>query len=126
MRRLIDDALDLDSEPRTDVHYLIICRDITDSAERRQAHLPAHQRYVDDNADLIVLSGPLTDEHGQVRLGQLFVLDVPSAAEANAFVAADPFTRAGVFSAVDIDRLLVRIEHGSRSSATRAGGLESS
>lgn len=108
------------------MHYLVICRDITDSTERRQAHLPAHQRYVDDNADLIVLSGPLTDEDGRVRLGQLFVLEAPSAAEAKAFIAADPFTRAGVFSAIDIDRLLVRIERGSRVPATRTSELESS
>lgn len=100
------------------MHYLVICRDGTDSADRRRAHLRAHRGYVDDNADLIVLSGPLTDEDGHVRVGQLFVLDVASAAEAKAFVAADPFTRAGVFSSIDIDRLLLRIEHGSRVSGT--------
>ncbi|MFC6886551.1 MULTISPECIES: YciI family protein [Actinomadura] len=93
--------------PRTGaLHFAVRCRDVAGSGPLREASLDAHRRYVDARADMIALSGPLVAEDGATRCGQLFVLAVASREAAEAFVADDPFTRAGVFAAVEIDALL--------------------
>ncbi|GAA1933677.1 YciI family protein [Nocardioides marmoribigeumensis] len=98
--------------------FLVTCRDVADSAGLRAEHLPAHRRYVDERAEQILLSGPLTDDDGVRRVGQLFVLDVPDPPAASAFIRQDPFTRAGVFSDITIDRLELRFDGGRRLPRT--------
>ncbi|TDD20887.1 YciI family protein [Actinomadura sp. KC06] len=97
------------------VHYVVLCRDVPDSAVLRRSVLDEHRRYVDERADLIKLSGPLLGPDGTTRRGQLFVLDVPDRQSAEAFISADPFTRAGVFATVDIDPLLPIFGNGRRT-----------
>ncbi|WP_165964232.1 YciI family protein [Actinomadura sp. KC216] len=97
------------------VHYVVLCRDVPGSASLRRAVLAEHRRYVDERAGLIRFSGPLLDADGETRRGQLFVLDVPDREAAEAFIAADPFTRAGVFATVEIDPLLPVFGDGRRT-----------
>ena len=94
--------------------FLITCRDAPDSSELRAQHLPEHRRYVDERADRILLSGPLTDDAGERRVGQVFVLDAPDHPTAAGFIQDDPFTVAGVFAYIRIDRLEMRFEGGRR------------
>ncbi|MEU9845395.1 YciI family protein [Actinomadura sp. NPDC048032] len=94
---------------------MVLCRDVTGSGELRRSVLAEHRRYVDERAELITLSGPLLAADGTTRRGQLFVLDVPDERAARAFVAADPFTRAGVFATVEIDRMLPIFGGGRRT-----------
>ncbi|MFI0409388.1 YciI family protein [Actinomadura sp. 3N508] len=101
--------------PASSPHYVVLCRDVPDSASLRRAVLAEHRRYVDERADLIKLSGPLLDEDRVTRRGQLFVLEVPDREAAEAFIAADPFTRAGVFATVEIDPLLPIFGDGRRT-----------
>lgn len=95
------------------MHFAVYCRDVAGSGQARSRSIAEHRRYVDDRADMIVLSGPLVSGDG-VRRGQLFVLDAPDRAAAEEFVAGDPFTRAGVFASVEIERLLLRFSGGER------------
>jgi uncharacterized protein YciI len=99
---------------------IVVCRDGGASPEVRKATLLAHREYVDANAGLLVLSGPLLGPDGQSRTGQLFVLDVPDLAAAHRFVAADPFTQAGIFDEVSVDGFMPVFRDGSRLQPTQA------
>jgi uncharacterized protein YciI len=99
---------------------MVVCRDAIVSPEARKGALAAHRDYVDANAGLLVLSGPLLGADGQSRTGQLFVLDVPDLAAAHRFVAADPFTQAGVFDEVTVDGFLLVFRDGSRLQPPQA------
>ncbi|MBO2455737.1 hypothetical protein J4573_52285 [Actinomadura barringtoniae] len=94
--------------------HMVLCRDVPDSGPLRKAVLAEHRRYVDERAELIRFSGPLVADDGVTRCGQLFVLEVAARQDAEEFVAADPFTRAGVFATVEIDAVLPVFSEGAR------------
>lgn len=73
----------------------------------RLENYAAHRAFVETDADYgitIVLSGPLQTDDGEVMTGSLFLIEAPSRAAVDAFVAADPFTKAGVWGEVTITR----------------------
>jgi uncharacterized protein YciI len=65
-------------------------------ADYREAHL-AHVR----GSGKTRIAGPLTDAAGEV-CGSLLIVEAGDLAEAEAFSAADPYRRAGVWSSVEI------------------------
>lgn len=81
--------------------YAIICTDKDGAFETRKANREAHLAYL--NASPIVLAGPFQDE-AEAMTGSLIVLDVASRAEAEAWAAADPYAKAGLFDKVRIER----------------------
>ncbi|MBX3569898.1 MAG: hypothetical protein KF914_17675 [Rhizobiaceae bacterium] len=67
-----------------------------------RAVMDAHWRYELENRHLILAGGSLRDDDGATRTGSLLVLDVATRAEAEAFFAADPATRAGMRGRTEI------------------------
>lgn len=61
-----------------------------------RAVMDAHWQYELENRHLILAGGSLRDDDGVTRTGSLLVLDLPTRADAEAFFAADPATRAGM------------------------------
>ncbi len=96
-------------------HYVVQCRDRADSAALRTATLAAHRAYVDTWESSITLSGPLITEGGEVRIGQFYVLHIESRSAAEEFIANDPFTKAGLFTSVEVTRIQLRFLGGRRS-----------
>lgn len=70
-------------------------RDKPESFELRAATRPAHLEYLAGFE--IEAGGPLLDDEGRM-CGSLLILDLPDRAAADAFVADDPYTRAGLFA----------------------------
>lgn len=98
--------------------FLITCRDVPNSAPLRASWLPAHRLHVNEHAEQLLLSGPLTEDDGQRRIGQVFVLDVVDRTAAQQFIDGDPFTRAGMFADIHVDRIELRFEQGRRLGTT--------
>jgi len=73
-------------------------------AALRAATGEAHRGYVRRNAHRMLLGGPLLAEDGTTMIGSLIVLECPDRAEAEAFVEAEPYRRAGLFESVLIRR----------------------
>ena len=96
------------------MRFVVICRDVADSAPRRDSSLDDHRRYVDQRSQSLVASGPLVADDSDRRIGQFFLLDVEDRAAAESFVAEDPFTLAGVFERVEVSRLLPKFDSGRR------------
>ncbi len=77
------------------------------SLQTRLDHYAAHRAFVEDQEEqgiAVVLSGPLQCDNGEVMTGSLLVLEACDRAAIEAFVAQDPFTRAGVWGQVTITR----------------------
>jgi len=75
------------------------------SAAIRQAKTPDHIAYFDRRKRAIVLAGGLLTDNASQRIGSVTILNVKNRAAAEAFVAAEPFFKAGLYRAVKISRM---------------------
>lgn len=64
--------------------------------------MDAHWQYELANRHIILAAGSLRDDDGVTKKGSLLVLDVATRAEAEAFFANDPATKAGLRGATSI------------------------
>jgi uncharacterized protein len=76
--------------------FVLINTDRPASLDLRMSTRPAHLAWLTGEAGKILTGGALLDAAGQ-PIGSLLVLDVADRAEAEAFAAADPYTKAGLF-----------------------------
>lgn len=77
--------------------FAFMLSDSPGSAALRPAHIEAHKAYLAAAADRIAFAGPLLAEDGGPA-GSLLVIAFDSRAAAEAWLAAEPFTRAGVYA----------------------------
>ena len=66
----------------------------------RKANRGAHVAYL-KSSDAVVQAGPFLDVAGEM-CGSLIVLDLPDIAAAEAWVANDPYGKAGLFQSVKL------------------------
>jgi uncharacterized protein YciI len=82
--------------------YALICFDRPDSAALRDTHRAAHMDFLKENSERIVFGGPLKNTPEGASTGALIVVDCATRKEAEAFIAADPFHRGGVYESVAV------------------------
>jgi len=87
------------------MHFAVYCLDRPDSHEMRCDYRATHRDYLDTQLHRIFFSGPLLADDGVRQLGTLFILSVESRAEAEDFLAREPYHSAGVFENVTILRM---------------------
>ena len=90
--------------------FAISCFDKPGSLALRQATRPAHLDFV--GGQKVVIGGPLLDLEG-APCGSLLLLEAPDRAAAEAFVAADPYGKAGLFERVTIHGFRTVIKDGA-------------
>ena len=88
--------------------FVLTCLDHPNNLERRMGARDGHLAYVAANKDKLKLAGPLLDDAGEMA-GSMFILDVGSKAEVEAFNKADPYTLAGVFETVTIKAIRITV-----------------
>ena len=88
--------------------FVLTCLDYPNNLQRRMGARDAHLAYVAANKDRLKLAGPLLDDAGQMA-GSMFILDMESKAEVEAFNAADPYTLAGVFETVTVRPIRITV-----------------
>jgi uncharacterized protein len=86
--------------------YFVICLDKPETREKRSEMRLAHLEYVDRHLAKFIFGGPLLSDQSDLRTGMVFMLDCPTRADAEAFMADEPYTRSGVFESVVIRRFL--------------------
>lgn len=84
--------------------YVIRTFDKPDAAELRAATRAAHLAYLRPFTPRILAAGGFLGDDGSVGKGGMIILDTDERAEAEAMIANDPFTLAGVFERVEIQR----------------------
>jgi len=82
--------------------YIFQLIDKPAAAELRQRVRPEHKAYLASVADRIAFAGPLTTDDGQTMMGSLLAIDFESRDAAQAWLADEPFTRAGVYAVSSI------------------------
>jgi uncharacterized protein YciI len=81
--------------------FMLACFDKPNSLDLRMATRQAHLAYVGENLALVKLAGPMLDE-GDGMAGSLFIIQADDRAQVEAFNAADPYQKAGLFERIDI------------------------
>jgi uncharacterized protein YciI len=80
--------------------FVLICRDKPGHLEVRKANRDAHLAYLAETG-IVRLAGPLLDDAGAM-VGSMLAIEAPDRAGAEAFAAADPYAKAGLFASVEI------------------------
>lgn len=82
------------------MRFALICLDKPNALQTRVENRPAHLEHL-QSTGVVEQAGPFIDAAGQM-CGSLIILDVGSKAEAEAWAAADPYAKAGLFQSVMI------------------------
>ncbi|MEM9575654.1 MAG: YciI family protein [Pseudomonadota bacterium] len=78
----------------------LIARDKPGALPVRQENRPAHVEYL-KSSPAVQQAGPLLDDAGQM-CGSLIILEVAEMADAESWVAGDPYGKAGLFASVEL------------------------
>ena len=81
--------------------FTLVCIDKPGALDLRMATREAHLTWARERMDQLKMGGPFLDEAGAM-VGSLMIVEADDLAAAQAFSAADPYTRAGLFERVDI------------------------
>ncbi len=84
--------------------YAIITHDKPDSSAVRKEHGAAHRKYLDDQKARLIAAGAMLDDEATAPCGSIFIIDTDVRAEAEEFLANDPFSKAGLFADAEIVR----------------------
>jgi uncharacterized protein YciI len=81
--------------------FAIVCQDKPASLDLRLATRPTHIEYLDSQVAAIVQGGPVLDAEGK-PCGSVLLIEAADQAAAEAFAAADPYAKAGLFGSVSV------------------------
>lgn len=84
--------------------YVIITKDKPDSLDLRTRERGVHLEYLDANRHRLLATGAMTDDDGNGGSGSVIIVDTDDRQEAEDFIAADPFTKAGLFESTRVVR----------------------
>ena len=82
--------------------FSFILIDKPGAAELRQRVRPEHKAYLAAVAERIAFAGPFVADDGQTMLGSLLAIDFESRDAAHAWLAQEPFTRAGLYASTTV------------------------
>lgn len=80
---------------------LVYCKDKPGGLPLRRATRAEHLEYMIAARERVVFGGPLLSEEGE-PIGSVFALNAASRAEADAFLAAEPYCVAGLFEEIRV------------------------
>ncbi len=84
--------------------YAIQTMDKPNSAQLRASTRAAHLEYLTAHQDKLLAAGALIEDDGTGGNGGILIVDTDDRAEAERFIANDPFTKAGLFQKVTVTR----------------------
>ncbi|PHK96041.1 hypothetical protein CR162_05450 [Pseudoroseomonas rhizosphaerae] len=84
--------------------YIIETFDKPGSLDLRKATREEHIDYLESQVEKLLACGAKLNDDGSDAGGGFYIVDVETRAEAEAFIAADPFTKAGLFERTAITR----------------------
>jgi len=82
--------------------YAFVLLDRPDGAALRERVRPEHKAYLALVAERIAFAGPLLQDDGVTMTGSLLAIDFDSSEAAQAWLADEPFTRAGLYASAAI------------------------
>ena len=82
--------------------FTFILIDKPDTQALRHRLRPEHKAYLGQVGQRIAFAGPLVADDGQTMLGSLLAIDFESRDAAHAWLADEPFTRAGLYGSTTV------------------------
>lgn len=82
--------------------YFIETFDKENSQHIRNEHRPAHMDYLTAHQEMLLACGAKLADESDEASGGVYLLDVETRAEAEAFIVADPLSRADLFADIQI------------------------
>ena len=86
------------------MHWLIKCRSKPDTDALRLATIDAHRKFLDGYPEVTWYSGPLFTDDNKNAIGSLRLIEFPDRNAALAYINADPYTKAGIFRSITVER----------------------
>ncbi len=84
--------------------YAIVCHDRKDAGTIRADNRPLHLEFLKEHAAHRAHAiGPMLGDDETSMVGSILILDFDNKSEAEAFAAADPYAKAGLFESVSIN-----------------------
>jgi uncharacterized protein YciI len=84
--------------------FVIDATDKPEAEALRASTRAEHLAYLEANVSRLLAAGAKLRDDGTTAWGSVYLLDTDERAEAEAFIAGDPFSTAGVFAEVAITR----------------------
>ena len=84
--------------------FMVHCKDKPGHLQTRLDNRAAHLDYARSVGAKLVIGGPLLSDDGQTMIGSMLVYDTDDRAELDAFLAGDPYGKAGLFESVTVLR----------------------
>ena len=106
------------------MHWLIKCRSKPATDALREATLPAHRNFLDGYPEVTWYSGPLFTDDNKNAIGSLRLIEFPDRAAALAYINADPYTKAGIFQSLSIERWRPSLEVRQRDYPRKANTMQ--
>ena len=106
------------------MHWLIKCRSKPDTDALRAATIEAHRNFLDGYPQQTWYSGPLFSDDNQHAIGSLRLIEFADRAAAQDYINADPYTRAGIFAAIDIERWTPELDIRQRDYPRQDGTMQ--
>jgi len=78
--------------------FMVVATDKPNTAALRADVRPRHITYLEANLTKLIAAGAKMSDDGATAIGSLYLIDTDDRAEAERFVAEDPFTKEGVFA----------------------------
>lgn len=88
------------------MEWMIKCVSKPDMVERRAQTIDAHRDHLDRYKSETWYSGPMLVGDGSNANGSFRVVDFPARDAAKAYIDTDPYSTAGIFETVDIERVV--------------------
>ena len=84
--------------------YAILTTDKPNAGALRAQTRDEHLKYLDANTHRLLAAGAMIGDDGAGGHGGILIVDTDERKEAEAFIAGDPFTKAGLFEKVTVTR----------------------
>ncbi len=85
--------------------FVVHCIDRPDAEDLRQRTRAEHLQYMIAHGESVAFGGPLQTDDGTRVIGSLMVLSYDTREAVDAFLEAEPYSRAGLFSELRVSRL---------------------
>lgn len=84
------------------MHFCVVCTDKPGGIEVRLANRPAHLEYLKSFRAGILAAGPTLGDDGATPTGSALIVEFQDRKALDAFLAGDPYAKAGLFQDVKV------------------------
>lgn len=106
------------------MHWLIKCRSKPGTDALREVTIDAHRDFLDGFPEVTWYSGPLFTDDNKNAIGSLRLIEFPDRDGALNYINADPYTKAGIFQSINVERWKPGLDIRQRDYEQREGMMQ--